>query len=95
MLHVIAHIHARPEHIEQVREILTGFVAPTRAEAGCIVYDLFQRLDDPTHFTFVEEWTGQPALDAHSQSAHLAEGRAKLAGLVERPAEILLYSRLA
>lgn len=95
MLHVIAHIRARRPHVEQVREILTGFVAPTRAEDGCIVYDLLQRLDDPAHFTFVEEWSGEPALDAHSKSPHLTEGRARLADLLEGPAEIVLYSRIA
>jgi len=95
MLHVIAHIRAKREHAGAVRAVLTGFVAPTRAEAGCAVYDLFQNLDDPTRFTFVEEWTDKAALDAHGQSAHITSGRAALKDLVEGPAEILLYSRLA
>jgi quinol monooxygenase YgiN len=95
MLHVIAHIRAKREHAGAVRAVLTGFVAPTRGEAGCVVYDLFQNLGDPTHFTFVEEWADEGALDAHGQSAHIASGRAKLKDLVEGPAEIVLYSRLA
>jgi quinol monooxygenase YgiN len=95
MLHVIAHIKAKPEHIDVVREVLTGFVAPTRAEAGCIVYELFQNLDDPTAFTFVEEWTDKAALDVHGQSAHITAGRATLSGKVDAPTQILLYSRLA
>jgi len=95
MLHVIAHIRAKREHVDTVRAVLTGFVAPTRGEAGCVVYDLFQSLDDPAHFTFVEEWTDRAALDVHSQSAHITSGRAKLKDLVEGPTQILLYSRLA
>jgi quinol monooxygenase YgiN len=95
MLHVIAHIRAKREHVDTVRAVLTGFVVPTRGEAGCAVYDLFQSLDDPAHFTFVEEWTDRAALDVHSQSAHITSGRAKLKDLVEGPAEILLNSRLA
>ena len=95
MLHVIARLKAKPAHVGAVREALTGFVAPTRVEAGCIVYDLLQNLDDPAHFTFVEEWTDRAALDEHGRSAHITSGRVKLKDLLEGPAEILLYSRIA
>ena len=95
MLHVIARLKAKPAHVDAVREILTGFVAPTRGEAGCIVYDLLQNLDDPAHFTFVEEWTDRAALDEHGRSPHITSGRVKLKDLLEGPAEILLYSRIA
>jgi quinol monooxygenase YgiN len=90
---VIAHIRANPEHIDIVRDVLTGYVEPTRAEAGCVVYDLFQDRADPSHFTFIEEWSDDAALDAHSKSAHITAGRARLNGLVT--AEVLRYSRLA
>jgi len=92
---VIAHIRARPEHVATVRDVLAGYVAPTRAEAGCFVYDLLQDSADPAHFTFVEEWADQAALDAHSRSAHIAAGRARLAGLTAAPTEVITYARLA
>jgi quinol monooxygenase YgiN len=94
-LYVIASIKAKPEHADAVREILLGYIEPTRAEDGCLVYDLLQNLADPTQFTFYEEWSGQAALDAHSRSAHLTAGRQKLAALTERPNEVSKYSRLA
>ena len=50
-LHVIANIRAQPEHIDTVREVLIGYVQPTRAEAGCFVYDLFQNRSDAAHIT--------------------------------------------
>lgn len=95
MLHVVARIKAKREHVDAVRDVLTGFVTPTRGEAGCIVYELFQNLDDPTDFTFVEEWTDKDALAAHAQSLHITSGRASLRDLLVGPAEISLYSRLA
>ena len=94
-LHVIAHIKAKPEHVETVRAVLTGYVEPTRLEPGCIIYDLLQDLADPTHFTFVEEWTDAAALAEHSRSAHLTAGRQRLAGMTDRPNEVVKYSRLA
>jgi quinol monooxygenase YgiN len=92
-LYVIANIRAEPEHIDTVREVLTGYVQPTRAEAGCFVYDLFQNRSDAAHFTFVEEWADEASLDAHSKSAHITAGRERLRGLAA--AEVLKYSRLA
>ena len=94
-LHVIAHIRAKPDCIDQVRAVLVGYVDKTRAEDGCFVYDLLQSHTDPAHFTFVEEWSGEPALAAHGKSPHITAGRAKLAGLTTGPTEIVKYARLA
>ena len=94
-IHLIAHIRAKAEHLEAVRAVLVGYVEPTRAEAGCRVYDLFQNASDPTHFTFVEEWESQTALDRHAASAHLSAGRVALQGLTRSPTELVEYTRLA
>lgn len=56
MIRVVAHLTSRPETIEATRVALEGFIDPTRAEAGCIVYELMQNNTDRTDFTFVEEW---------------------------------------
>ncbi len=94
-LHVIAHIRAKSEHIDAVRDVLQGYVEPTRAEAGCFVYDLFQDHADPTHFTFVESWLDPASLEAHSRSPHITAGRERLRGLTAAPNEVVRYSRLA
>jgi quinol monooxygenase YgiN len=41
-LTVIAHVRAKPGQESRVRQLLEGLLAPTRAEAGCINYDLHQ-----------------------------------------------------
>lgn len=84
-LDVVAHIYAAPGHEDLVREVLASYVEPTRKEDGCLRYDLFADLSDPTRFTFIEEWTSAEALQAHSQSAHIAAGRAKLEGKLQQP----------
>ena len=91
---MIAHIRAKREHLDIVREVLTGYVEPTRAEAGCHVYDLFQNHSDGAHFTFVEEWEDEAALEAHSRSPHIRAGRERLTGLTAAPTEVLRYARL-
>ena len=64
-LRVVARIKARPETVDEVRELLCGLVEPTRKESGCISYELLQNREDPTDLTFVEEWES----DAFSRSS--------------------------
>jgi quinol monooxygenase YgiN len=70
-LTVTAMFHARPGKEAELRAALTGLLAPTRNEAGCVNYDLHRAPGDPALFLFHENWTSQAALDAHLQSPHI------------------------
>ena len=69
---LIAKIKAKPEFLEEIKAGLSGLVAPTRKETGCIQYDLHQDQKDPTTFIFLEEWESQEHLTAHSAAPHIA-----------------------
>ena len=94
-LHVVAHIPAKLDQAEQVREILRGLIGPTRRESGCISYELFLNNADPSDFTFIEEWENEAALDAHLQTDHIRAGLTQLDGLLAGPPDIRRYSLLA
>lgn len=70
-LRVVARIKAKPEKVVEVRELLCDLVEPTRKEPGCISYELLQNREDPTDFTFVEEWESVAALESHAASDHI------------------------
>lgn len=91
-LRVVARMVANPGDVDEVRSILSGLVGPTRAEPGCIAYELLQNRHDPTDFTFVEEWEGDAALDAHLSSEHIRSARARLPGLLAAEPDIRRYS---
>jgi quinol monooxygenase YgiN len=91
-LRVVARIKAKPDKVQEVRDALTGLVAPTRSERGCIVYELLQNTDDPTDFTFVEEWESEAALASHAASEHIKATRAKLDGIVEGAIDVRTYA---
>lgn len=91
-LRVVARVKAKADSVDQVREALIGLVAPTRGEEGCIVYELLQNREDPTDFTFVEEWKSEAALASHAASAHIQATRDLLKGIVEGPTDIRTYS---
>ena len=70
-LTVVATFQARPGKETELRAALTGLIAPTRKEAGCLNYDLHASTEDPARFLFHENWTDKAALDAHLKSPHL------------------------
>ncbi|WP_298441910.1 putative quinol monooxygenase [uncultured Ferrimonas sp.] len=82
-LTIVAHIIAKPDHIELVQAELIKLVAPTRAEAGCLQYDLHQDNDDPSHFMFYENWTSRALWQQHMGAAHIRAYSQAVAGAVD------------
>jgi len=83
MIRVVAHFKPKPGKLEEARRLLLGFTAPTRAEKGCVLYDLHENTGDPQDLTFIEEWDSAEDLDAHGQSAHIQEGRKRMPELMD------------
>lgn len=73
MIHLVAEIKAFPNHIEQVTQLLTGLLVPTREEEGCCQYELYLDQNIEGLFMFQEIWASQEALDKHLQSPHIAK----------------------
>jgi quinol monooxygenase YgiN len=94
-IHVIARHWARPETVDQVRHILLSLIEPSRAEPGCLKYELLQNADDPTDFTFVETFASEEALKEHAAAAYIAGLTPKLKDLVARPSEVFRYRAIA
>ncbi len=89
---VVARIKALPHSVNEVSSILKTLIEPTRREAGCINYELWQNCADATDFTFVEEWETEAALDAHAASQHLKDAAARLDGLIKQAPDVRRYS---
>jgi quinol monooxygenase YgiN len=56
---------SRPGAVDAVRQAHLTMVQPTRAEPGCLDYDLYQSREDPSVMFFYENWTDQDALAKH------------------------------
>ena len=83
MLTVVATIRARSGSEVPVREGLEGLLAPTRAEEGCVTYDLHVDLEDPCRFVFYETWQSEAHLEAHLASAHITANRERIGAMLE------------
>jgi quinol monooxygenase YgiN len=91
-LTVIARVRAKAGQESRLRQELQSLLAPTRAEAGCISYDLHQSQSDPALFVFYENWTSQAALDAHFQTPHLQAHLKLVPDLVDGPLDITKWT---
>jgi len=94
-LQVVAHLKAKADKIEETRDALLELITPTRAENGCIRYELTQNNDDPTDFTFVEEWTCDASLDEHLQSEHIRKLQSRGDELFASPPDVRRYTLVA
>jgi len=70
-LTLIVRVKAKPGQEARLLRELKGMLAPTRAEAGCINYELHQSQSDPALFALYENWVSQAALDAHFETPYL------------------------
>lgn len=95
LLIVVAEMIARPGKENELRDALQACIAPTRAEATCVQYDLHESTDRPGQFVFFEKWTSRQALDVHLATPHLTRLGEQLPGLLESDARILTYTQIA
>ncbi len=86
---------ARDGEREVVAELLRRMTPLSRAEPGCLQYDVYQVADDPDTFFLFERYADEAALEAHGASAHFQElvVREALPRLAQR--QRLLLSPLA
>jgi len=54
----------------KMKELLSAMVVPSKAEEGCLFYEIFQYENDRRRFMAVETWESAKALDGHKTSVH-------------------------
>lgn len=81
------HMKALPGHEEELFALLQAMVEPTRAEAGCMIYELHRDAEDAGRFMFYERFVSQEALDSHVATPHLTHFRAVRAASNPDPLE--------
>lgn len=82
-LTILARILAKAEKQELVQTELLKLIEATRAEEGCINYDLHQDNENPNLFLFYENWTSRELWQKHMETAHLAAFKAATDGAIE------------
>jgi quinol monooxygenase YgiN len=86
-VHVIARFVARKGKEEQLRALLQSMLAPTQAEPGCKVYELYES-DSNGRYYFYETWESQAALEQHAATPHFKRLEQTAPELVKEPFEV-------
>ncbi|MGV8920848.1 MAG: putative quinol monooxygenase [Pseudomonas sp.] len=81
---VIATIVAKAGHEASLEKSLRALLLPTRAEAGCLSYELHQDREHSASFYMLERWTDDAALEAHGNSTHIQAFRAEAGDWIEQ-----------
>lgn len=82
-LTIVAQIRTKPEHAATVQAALQALIPTTRAEPGCLRYDLHADLTEAGNFLFYETWETRDLWQRHMQAPHLRAYGEKTAGLIE------------
>ena len=94
VLTVVACLRAKAGEHARLRGQLQRLVEPTRAEAGCITYDLHASNFDPGYFMFHEVWRSAADLDAHFKTPHMVAFAKLLPELLVEPMDLTKWTKL-
>jgi quinol monooxygenase YgiN len=82
-LTIVARILAKEDKRDFVKSELLKLIDVTRAEQGCMNYDLHQDIENPNLFLFFENWENRELWQIHMNNKHLAEYIQATEGAVE------------
>ena len=94
MIHVMASIVVKPEHAGAAKALLVELAGRSRAESGCLAYELFQRPDAPHVFQTIEEWRAQDDADAHMKTPHVGAAIAAAGPMFATPPAIVAFQKI-
>jgi quinol monooxygenase YgiN len=83
ILHASAVI--KPEARERWLAILDAVTPPSRAENACQSYVIYEAVETPNTFIFVEEWASLDGLHAHFHTPHFTEFFGALGEVIAEP----------
>lgn len=88
---VVARFVPKPNEAARVEAILRGMVASTRQEPGCLRYDFYRGAAPAggSVFLLIEQYSGEPAAEAHRNTPHYKSYRASIADLLAQPIDVL------
>jgi quinol monooxygenase YgiN len=71
----ISHVDVIPPKKDDGIAALKALAEPTRKDTGNLRFDAYQQKTRPNHFTVIEVWRDQKAVDAHETDTHTKDFR--------------------
>ncbi len=80
---IVATLTIKADYQAPLMVELKKLVDSSRAENGCLQYDLHQDNKNPLVYIFIERWASQAIVDVHNQSEHFIAFGQFAAGKIE------------
>ena len=90
-IYVVTHVDVVPSPQNDPPGLLKRLAEASRSEKGNVRFDVLQHVMRANHFTIVEAWQSQSALDAHAAAAHTRQYRDTLQPMAGGPLDERLY----
>lgn len=92
---VVAKVKGFTGKEDQLKTELLKLVEPSRADAGCLLYELHQDPEEPIVFMFYERWESRKALDEHLGQPHVAAFVKNAGELLDGPLDVKILEILS
>ena len=92
MIFITAKWKIRPEDADKWPQIAAEFTEATRSEPGCLWFDWFRSVDDPTEYALTEAFRDGDAGAAHVQSEHFRKAQQTLPPHLVRTPRIVNFT---
>ena len=95
MIKIVAENYIKEEYREEFLKITKELIILSREESGNISYHLYHDIHDESHFTFIEEWKNQEAIDLHNQTKHFTTIVPQIKSFASKPSRAIKYKELS
>jgi len=92
MIIVLAKITSKDGMKDKIVGETKTLIEATRAEEGCIEYNLYSPVGDENILLFVEKWEGKEFLESHVQQDHFLKFGSAIEDYLAEDLEISVYS---
>ncbi len=94
MIKVIAKHFIEGDKIKEFLESASELVETSRKENGCVSYELYQDISDPSVMTIMEEWKNKTALNEHINSGPFKKIVPELTKFSRKKGVINVYNKI-
>ena len=91
---VLATAKAKPGKEGDLERALREVAAPTRAQRGCLEFQLYRSANEPAAITAFERWSSEEDHERHLQSEHVKTLITRFQGILAIPPGIMLMKPL-
>lgn len=91
---VVVRLKAKAGMETRVRQELLNLLAPTRAEGGCINFDMHESPNDSALFLFHENWVCEEDLRRHFETPHIKRWIEAAKTLLAEPLELSIWRKV-